>query len=668
MKRSTLIFYLTLFAFPLISNAQEATFSLRERTAYPGNKIYVDVTIYATPGPDNSFWIGTFPENAPLDRLSSERISYRSLKNQGTFQISIQVPGTAGSYDFRLVHNGKVIKREKFKVLEYGAKPIDLKVLTPNIQPEQEFQVKLIINSDFPRTSRIGIYHYSPEKSERQDGYLSSKWYYSRDEENVLRFKAPNKDGVYELRFFTPSPKRKMITRVLFVVGNGKIPAGENKEEQETESSDDTSTDNDKPNNKPSNDQERDCTNNRTKLLEDQACEVTFTLPHPTKDPVFIQKPTFKRDEVPQLWADISQYLINALAAGNATAELKNSLRGREYLQATLNGIEYFKSADNLIVTGFDGGKSPTTYSDMSGGVIAFYLSALKASANGISGIGEKLNNMSMDVYWEVPYISYSGKCVPQMVCKNGEWQPDFKNLKWVEMRKGSAGVYNGHKPNLSSRAVAEIYEAFESKVNQVAKDAQAYKPKGNNCYRCELHLLDVKWPIEDIHCTNAKDKLALAEKEYGKAGKKVKALSDQKKEWDRWGKKNTIKKVKAENVGYRADKAKLEAKISTEEKLIPRIKNVLKNYENSGLTDSKPYKEKQRELAEVNGRITALKNQLSQINIKIAMNIIQLDELEKGFTSKDLGVQLAAAQKAKERRYQDLKEARSYVKYICDQ
>ncbi|MDT0557757.1 OmpA family protein [Ichthyenterobacterium sp. W332] len=185
-----------------------------------GDKIEL---VYITENPLTSdTWIGLYHKGASTSNTSDGRISYGYVKDAKSYTDMWTGPSLAGYYEFRLISQKKLVFTLPFTVIPIDEREVELELLSDRILPSQDFQFKITTSLNLNRTSRIGSYTYSPKKSTSQSGYISSKFYYYRNSDDILTMTAPVKEGIYELRFHGPKSKI-FIKRLVFLVGEPNL-------------------------------------------------------------------------------------------------------------------------------------------------------------------------------------------------------------------------------------------------------------------------------------------------------------------------------------------------------------------------------------------------------------------------------------------------------------
>ncbi|MBX2871583.1 MAG: OmpA family protein [Saprospiraceae bacterium] len=210
-----------LFALNFQLSAQSSYLEIRnDKAIKQGDQIKLAYITEKPLTPDSL--IGLYKEAASASNTSDGRVTYGYVKDAESFTNTWTGPVLPGKYEFRLISQKKLIFTLPFEVVPLDEREVELELLTERILPSQDFQFKIITDLNLNRTSRLGSYTYSPSKSTSQSGYLSSKFYYNRNSENVLSMVAPKKEGIYEIRFH--GPKRKIfIKRLVFLVGEPNL-------------------------------------------------------------------------------------------------------------------------------------------------------------------------------------------------------------------------------------------------------------------------------------------------------------------------------------------------------------------------------------------------------------------------------------------------------------
>lgn len=166
-------------------------------------------------------WIGLYKKGASTANTSDGRISYGYVKDSESYTNTWTGPALPGAYEFRLISGKKLLFTLPFNVIALDEREVELELLTERILPSQEFKFKIKTDLNINRNSRLGTYNYSPKQSKSQSGYINSSFYYSRSND-IMTLNAPDKVGVYEVRFHG-SNKRIFIKRLVFLVGDPNL-------------------------------------------------------------------------------------------------------------------------------------------------------------------------------------------------------------------------------------------------------------------------------------------------------------------------------------------------------------------------------------------------------------------------------------------------------------
>ena len=202
-------------------HAQASYLEIKNQNAIKqGDKIELS---YITEKPLTSdSWIGLYKKGASSDNTSDGRVSYGYVKDAESYTSPWNGPSLPGLYEFRLISQKKLLFTLPFEVIPIDEREVELELMSDRILPSQDFQFKIITDLNLNRTSRLGTYKYYPEKYTGQSGYISSKFYYNRNSDNVLSMKAPKESGIYEIRFHGASSKI-FIKRLVFLVGEPNL-------------------------------------------------------------------------------------------------------------------------------------------------------------------------------------------------------------------------------------------------------------------------------------------------------------------------------------------------------------------------------------------------------------------------------------------------------------
>ncbi len=213
----TLIYALGLVLLVSQGFAQQSYLEIEQDQVKQGDMIKL---AYITDKPlTTDTWIGMYKEGASSSNTSDGRISYGYVKDAESYTNDWTGPALPGNYEFRLISQKELLFTLPFVVIPIDEREVELELLTERILPEQSFEFEIKTSLNLNRNSRLGIYKYYPELYTGQSGYISSSFYYSRNSDNVLKMKAPSKEGIYEIRFHG-AKSTIFIKRLVFLVGD----------------------------------------------------------------------------------------------------------------------------------------------------------------------------------------------------------------------------------------------------------------------------------------------------------------------------------------------------------------------------------------------------------------------------------------------------------------
>lgn len=391
-----------------------------------------------------------------------------------------------------------------------------------------------------------------------------------------------------------------------------------------------------------------DCTDGKTKLLKDQAIVTTFFLPHPTKEPFFIQKPTLPKDaSVPASWAFFTDFCISAIQAGGIVKDGMSSisdLKNKDFLSAAAS-LAGWSEKDAIVGALFNPEAHRKAKAEDMTSVVSFYLVALRAAANGATAIGQKMNKSASDYYYEVPYMAVEAKCIPQMICKNGKWEPDYSAPVYMEIKDSVMGKWSKKDMAQTPRQIARIYEKeFEKYINRCAEDSRFYK-LDNKCYKSMDEFMNIKWPGQGYDvCAQFKAQRVIEKSVLIQEESQKKKLDAEYKAWiTNGGRDAEIKKLKNRVIQLNKEQAIANNAIKAKNVAIDNINDYLnKNFTTPALRASATYKAKEAEIAKLKKDKIALGKKLISVANEKDLIAYQQEQLRLEVKKKQLEKELA--------------------------
>ena len=643
LKKLYFLLITLVFIFQNNSSAQQLKIALKQNQFHPGQIIQLDIMINQEP--PQGTWVGMFSK-AEADKGNHDNyITYRSVKGSENYTATWTAPNV-GKYEFILISESEVKSRAAFEVVPLPADEINLQIVSSEMIPEEKFKVKITSGVELHRECRIGVYHYSPTKSTAQDGYLSSSFYYYRNEENILSFKVPEKQGCYEIRFHGRKSSI-FLKRLVFAVGKCDLPEAELENSEDNEEIVNNS------------EEEKGCEKNEIKYLKNQAVTFTYYFPHSEHKPFFAQKPSFERPLPPRAWALMSSAIVQSLNVGKnsyAVYSAPSQFRKGNYITKTLEGIGWAISEQ---VVAAEVNPRGTDFTDISS-VATFYLSALSAAANGLSGVGSMMNNSQQDVYWEVQHESVTITCWPMMRCVNGKFEPIYDKLH-VAKTSRNEGTQTGNRKNLTPNQVKAEYEHYLKSLSKIRGWFEIDKELA--CENCIEKLEKVKWPVEGKWCTFYKNREQVNTDSLNQAKA---ARNTAMKEYGNWvdrGRDARLKEIQREYNALSKSMDPINNAIKANQSEIEKIEKRIQTFTVADLKAPQHLYDKIKLLEEKNIKLTG-----ELLNITVKKDL--LAEEENALINKVKSNELDAKQKksiAEVERFQSkLREIRPLIKKYC--
>ncbi|MDC8003993.1 hypothetical protein POV27_08010 [Aureisphaera galaxeae] len=162
-----------------------------------------------------------------------------------------------------------------------------------------------------------------------------------------------------------------------------------------------------------------------------------------------------------------------------------------------------------------------------------FYLEALQKVSTGISGLGRKLNKKSMRLYYEIPTVTVEAECIPQMICKNGKWVPDWNNLTYRRIKTTYGKITSPNKDFMSIRDVErDLQRYFKDKIYELEQSERDYARILNRCDDSKGQLYKIDFPVHIDKCPVLEGKIQIVQYE---TLFKEKVQNARKEEMRRW-------------------------------------------------------------------------------------------------------------------------------------
>ncbi len=643
MKKIYFLFIALAFIIQNSTVAQQTKIALKKNQYKPGQIIQLDVMTNQAPA--KGTWIGLFSKAEADKGNYNNYITYSSVKNSESYTMKWTAPNT-GKYEFILISESEATSRAAFEVVPFAPDEIKLEIVSNEIIPGEKFKVKITSGVELHRECRIGVYNYSPNKYTGQDGYLSSSFYYYRNEENILSFKVPEKQGCYEIRFHGPKSSI-FLKRLVFAVGNCDLPEAElgNPEEDEEIAN--------------NTEEEKDCKENEIKYLKDQAIKFTYFFPHSEHKPFFAQKPSFEKPLPPKAWALMSSAIVQSLNVGKNSYSVYSApgqFRKGNYITKKLEGIGWAMSEQ---VVAAEVNPRGTDFTDISS-VATFYLSALSAAANGLSGVGGLMNNSQQDVYWEVQHETVTITCWPMMRCVDGKFEPVYNKLHLADIARNE-GTQTGKRNNLTPNQVKAEYENYLKSLSKIRSWFNIEKDQA--CENCIEKLSDVKWPVEGKWCTFYKNMERANTDSLNQAKTKRNAAMKKYDNWVSRGRNARLKEIRKENNALSKSMDPINNAIKVNQSEIERTEKRIKTFVVADLNAPQHLYDKIKMLKEKN---IALSKQLLEITVKKDLLGEEEDALIKNVKANELDSKKKKAVAEVERFQGKLRGIRASIKKYC--
>lgn len=309
------------------------------------------------------------------------------------------------------------------------------------------------------------------------------------------------------------------------------------------------------------------CDPSEVYLLENLAFEKAYKLPDENKDVRIIIEPYLARNKVSDGWHLITQTIIEALSAYQEIGDKFDLLvNGKKALYGNPGEFKDFVKLEIVMRSLNLPDVSPTN-------VIQGYIEVFDKTITALSGLENKISNMTMNLSWEVPYVNFTTKCIPRFICMNGKMEPDRKNLTYRLVSKGTQTDKQVYQNLTHNQAVEKREKVLNRFLNELKKDAEAYT-KASDCSDFTNKLINVKFPVAPDECTRRQTELTRLEAEQ-------KSLEAQKI--------NLVKRINSHNATRQARIDERNKQIASNEKSLAQKRitrnqkeELRRNYENS--------------------------------------------------------------------------------------
>lgn len=142
-----------------------------------------------------------------------------------------------------------------------------------------------------------------------------------------------------------------------------------------------------------------------------------------------------------------------------------------------------------------------------------FYLDALKGVSSGIGGLGKSMTEKHMKLYWEIPVIRIKGECIPQMVCKDGKWIPDYNNMEYREIENEPGKITSSNKDFLTVRQVErDLDRYFKTEMEKAESAAVDYRNVKSRCVDSRQQLYKIDFPVNIDKCPELENQIQIVQ------------------------------------------------------------------------------------------------------------------------------------------------------------
>lgn len=138
-----------------------------------------------------------------------------------------------------------------------------------------------------------------------------------------------------------------------------------------------------------------------------------------------------------------------------------------------------------------------------------FYVNALKQVSTGVGELGKKINKQSMSLYWEIPIITIQAECIPQMICNNGKWVPDYENLVFREISRTKGKITSPNKDFMTVRQVERDLERyFQVELEKAERAEGDYATALRRCDYARGQLYKIDFPVNIDQCPDLENEI----------------------------------------------------------------------------------------------------------------------------------------------------------------
>jgi hypothetical protein len=335
--------------------------------------------------------------------------------------------------------------------------------------------------------------------------------------------------------------------------------------------------------------EETKCSGGESQPLESKAFYDSYYLPDPSGKATITITPVLQRNKVPSAWHDIITATRKAVAqipGGEVTVETKSDEMndGAEKIIMYLNNL------------GFEA-ITPQKVADA-------YLAAFDKVIYGIEGLEASITNMSVNFSFSVPFIEIRTKCVPQIVCSNNKWQPDYKNLVYEKLFERKAV----EKYSRDFMTMKQVRDAQQNLLGKFLEKLEDDKKKYESASKCERHIFELRevdFGVMPGECRLREAKLAALKEEQSQLNEEKKYYEDDLAEYKKSkpGKLGAIKNAIIE----------IDKRIAAKNKELSAAQELKKNYE-SNPDKENPEKTKML-MNDQDEKINAIKDAIRELN-----------------------------------------------------
>lgn len=337
------------------------------------------------------------------------------------------------------------------------------------------------------------------------------------------------------------------------------------------------------------------CSAQEVYLMEGYAFYDTYRIPDPDKQITFSYAPTIERGKVQNGWHSIAEALKKTLSTyGDVQFVLKK--RQAYYNQTESKEFMVFHSVGKFMdIPGFS---KPNP--------VMLYLEAFDRMVTGVQGLESQISHMTADFYYVIPYIDVKVRCVPQMKCVNGKWEPDYQNMDY-QILDSIRDEESNNLTFLTMKDIRDRQEKLSDQYDEMVRNQQRYRESSS----CRLHkaaLIDLPFPASPNECDKLEAKININKSDVEQHQLQIAA-----KERELAVFKST-RSVKAVDVDTEIDKYKREIKEESDAK--KRAEDQLRNWQNNTSNDDVK-----------DGNMKRLENEIAdhEININRAEAILVL-------------------------------------------